>query len=57
MSTSDNTATDRRDVYSRVTDQIINAIEQGVGKVDDLPAIDAIANTEEDDLEQARRLA
>jgi antirestriction protein ArdC len=31
MSTSDNTATDKRDVYARVTDQIINAIEQGVG--------------------------
>src|SRR6202521_834143 len=30
MSTSDNTATDKRDVYARVTDQIINAIEQGV---------------------------
>jgi hypothetical protein len=48
---------DKRDVYARVTDQIINAIEQGIGKVDDLSAIDAIANTEEDDLEQARRLA
>ena len=31
MSTSDITATDKRDVYARVTDQIINAIEQGVG--------------------------
>src|ERR1700739_4943017 len=31
MSTSDNTATDKRDVYARVTDQIINAIEQGAG--------------------------
>ena len=31
MSTSDNTATDKRDVYARVTAQIINAIEQGVG--------------------------
>jgi antirestriction protein ArdC len=31
MSTSDSTATDKRDVYARVTDQIINAIEQGVG--------------------------
>ena len=40
-----------------MTDQIINAIEQGVGNVDDLPTIDAIANTVEDDLEQARRLA
>jgi antirestriction protein ArdC len=30
MSTSDNTATNQRDVYARVTDQIINAIEQGV---------------------------
>jgi len=31
MSTSDNTATDNRDVYASVTAQIINAIEQGVG--------------------------
>jgi antirestriction protein ArdC len=31
MSTSDNTATDKRDVYSRVTAQIINSIENGVG--------------------------
>ena len=31
MSTSDDTATNQRDVYARVTDQIINAIEQGVG--------------------------
>jgi antirestriction protein ArdC len=31
MSTSDNTATDKRDVYRKVTDAIINAIEQGVG--------------------------
>jgi antirestriction protein ArdC len=31
MSTQDNTATDKRDVYARVTAQIINAIEQGVG--------------------------
>jgi antirestriction protein ArdC len=31
MSTSDNNATDQRDVYARVTTQIINAIEQGVG--------------------------
>src|ERR1700686_1339239 len=31
MSTSDITATDKRDVYARVTDQIITAIEQGVG--------------------------
>src|SRR5579862_6825543 len=31
MSTSDNTATNQRDVYARVTDQIINAIENGVG--------------------------
>src|SRR5215471_1312607 len=31
MSTSDITATNPRDVYSRVTAQIINAIEQGVG--------------------------
>ena len=31
MSTSDITATDKRDVYARVTDQIIAAIENGVG--------------------------
>jgi len=31
MSTSDSTSTNQRDVYSRVTAQIINAIEQGVG--------------------------
>jgi antirestriction protein ArdC len=31
MSTSDNSATDKRDVYRKVTDAIINAIEQGVG--------------------------
>ena len=31
MSTNENTATDKRDVYARVTAQIINAIEQGVG--------------------------
>jgi len=31
MSTSEVTATDKRDVYARVTAQIINAIEQGVG--------------------------
>ena len=31
MSTTDTTATDKRDVYARVTAQIINAIEQGVG--------------------------
>src|SRR5215831_16842641 len=31
MSTSDITATDKRDVYRKVTDVIINAIEQGVG--------------------------
>jgi antirestriction protein ArdC len=30
MSTSDNTASNQRDVYTRVTSQIINAIEQGV---------------------------
>jgi antirestriction protein ArdC len=30
MSTAENTATDQRDVYARVTSQIINAIEQGV---------------------------
>lgn len=31
MSTSDNTATNPRDVYQKVTDAIINAIEQGAG--------------------------
>jgi antirestriction protein ArdC len=31
MSTHENTSTEKRDVYARVTDQIINAIEQGVG--------------------------
>ena len=31
MSNIDNTATDKRDVYARVTDQIITAIEQGAG--------------------------
>src|SRR5579862_8598380 len=31
MSTSDNTATNQRDVYARVTDQIVTAIENGVG--------------------------
>jgi antirestriction protein ArdC len=31
MSNIDHTATDKRDVYSQVTDAIINAIEQGVG--------------------------
>jgi len=31
MSTSDITATEKRDVYARVTDQIITAIEQGAG--------------------------
>jgi antirestriction protein ArdC len=31
MSNIDNTATDQRDVYARVTDQIIQSIEQGVG--------------------------
>jgi antirestriction protein ArdC len=31
MSNIDHTATDKRDVYSRVTAQIINAIEQGTG--------------------------
>jgi len=30
MSTAENTATEQRDVYARVTSQIINAIEQGV---------------------------
>jgi antirestriction protein ArdC len=31
MSTYDNTATEKRDVYRKVTDAIVNAIEQGVG--------------------------
>src|SRR5580658_852515 len=31
MSTNENTPTTKLDVYARVTDQIINAIEQGVG--------------------------
>ena len=31
MSTSDITATDKRDVYATVTAQIVTAIEQGVG--------------------------
>jgi antirestriction protein ArdC len=31
MPTSDNTATNPRDVYQKVTDAIINAIEQGAG--------------------------
>ena len=31
MSTSDNTATDKRDVYQTVTFQIIKAIENGAG--------------------------
>src|SRR6202165_2098845 len=31
MSTNENTATDKRDVYERVTSQIVNAIEQGAG--------------------------
>ena len=31
MSSTENTATDKRDVYASVTAQIINAIEQGVG--------------------------
>jgi antirestriction protein ArdC len=30
MSTNENTATEKRDVYERVTSQIVNAIEQGV---------------------------
>ena len=30
MSTAEHTATDQRDVYARVTSQIVNAIEQGV---------------------------
>ncbi len=32
MSTNENTATEKPDVYARVTSQIVNAIEQGVGK-------------------------
>jgi len=31
MSTNEHSSTNQRDVYARVTDQIINAIEQGVG--------------------------
>src|SRR5580658_5363125 len=31
MSSTENTATEKRDVYARVTDQIVTAIEQGVG--------------------------
>ena len=31
MSTSDNTAQDKRDVYRKVTDQIVTAIENGAG--------------------------
>jgi antirestriction protein ArdC len=31
MSTNENTATEKQDVYARVTSQIVNAIEQGVG--------------------------
>src|SRR6202795_3013444 len=31
MSTNENTATEKRDVYETVTSQIINAIENGVG--------------------------
>jgi hypothetical protein len=29
MSTNENTATEKQDVYARVTSQIVNAIEQG----------------------------
>lgn len=32
MSTIDNTASEKRDVYRKVTDAIVNAIEQGVGQ-------------------------
>src|SRR4026209_1583138 len=32
MSTNENTATEKRDVYERVTSQIVNAIEQGVSR-------------------------
>ena len=31
MSTNENTATEKADVYAKVTSQIVNAIEQGVG--------------------------
>jgi hypothetical protein len=31
MSSSDTTATDKRDVYARVTAQIVNGVEEGVG--------------------------
>ena len=31
MSNTDSTATEKQDVYRKVTDSIINAIEQGVG--------------------------
>ena len=31
MSTNENTATEKRDVYKTITSQIINAIEKGVG--------------------------
>ena len=31
MSNTDSTATEKRDVYRKVTDAIVNAIEQGVG--------------------------
>src|SRR5450631_672795 len=31
MSSTENTAPEKRDVYARVTDQIVTAIEQGVG--------------------------
>jgi antirestriction protein ArdC len=31
MSTTETTATEKRDVYATVTSQIINAIEQGAG--------------------------
>src|SRR5258708_6896251 len=31
MSTQENTATEKQDVYQKVTDSIINAIEKGVG--------------------------
>lgn len=34
MSTAENTAAEMRDVYERVTSQIVNAIEKGVSRTD-----------------------
>ena len=42
MSTSEVTATDKRDVYARVTAQIINAIEQGALTLNFKRATDAL---------------